>query len=297
MQITTIAGPNLQVVPSGAQAVVVNLTAVNHGSTVAYVTAFPAGTLPSRVINLDPGAVQSNLAIVQLTSSGAITLYNAVGKPSMRLSTSRVSLRRRQGSGSDSRRVPQHRADSDVRLARQTTAPLCAGAINKPTPRRTRARKLYCARGPGTKKVPSTGHAEAAAAVFNLAATSEGPLSGALSVAPPNGKPISAPRARKAFSNLNPKAGGSLPVGLSRRTDPANDVCIYNAVGQHRVHRHRRRRLVPGHGSRSSTGALFYSVPPTRDLRYPGGHGNTVLRPDAPPELHGSWASGESCQR
>ena len=80
VQVTGVAGPNAQMVPSGAQAVVVNLTAINHSATHTYVTAFPAGSVPvASNMNLNPDAVQSNLAIVQLTSGGAITLYNAVG--------------------------------------------------------------------------------------------------------------------------------------------------------------------------------------------------------------------------
>ena len=82
VQITGIAGSSGQMVPAGAQAVVVNLTAINHSSTITLVTAYPAGSLsvPSAsTMNLDPDAVQSNLAIVQLSSGGAITLFNAAG--------------------------------------------------------------------------------------------------------------------------------------------------------------------------------------------------------------------------
>ena len=44
VQITGIAGPKAQMVPSGAEAVVINLAAINHSGTITLVTAYPAGS-------------------------------------------------------------------------------------------------------------------------------------------------------------------------------------------------------------------------------------------------------------
>ena len=68
-------------VPSGAQAVTVNVTAIDHSPTSTYVTAYPAGgVLPlASNINLAGGTVEANLAIVQLSTGGQISVYNAVG--------------------------------------------------------------------------------------------------------------------------------------------------------------------------------------------------------------------------
>ena len=82
-QITQPGGP----VPPGAQAVVVNVTAIDHSSTITLVTAYPAGTTRpiASNINLAGDTVESNLVIVQLSQAGgsvpagAITLYNAAG--------------------------------------------------------------------------------------------------------------------------------------------------------------------------------------------------------------------------
>ena len=76
-QISSAGGP----VPLGAQAVVVNVTAINHSTSATFVTAYPAGgsrPLASN-INLAGRTVEANLAIVQLSSLGKITLFNAVG--------------------------------------------------------------------------------------------------------------------------------------------------------------------------------------------------------------------------
>ena len=68
-------------VPSAAQAVVVNLTAINESATATYITAFPSGgSAPTASnINLAAGAVGTNLAFVQLNSSGQLSLFNAAG--------------------------------------------------------------------------------------------------------------------------------------------------------------------------------------------------------------------------
>ena len=75
-QITASGGP----VPLNAQAVVVNLTAIDHSSGSTYISAYPTGaqTFASNV-NIAGGKAEANLAIVRLSSGGQITLFNGAG--------------------------------------------------------------------------------------------------------------------------------------------------------------------------------------------------------------------------
>ena len=59
--------------PPGAQAVVVNVTAIDHSSGITLVTAYPAGTTRpvASNINLAGNTVESNLVIVQLSQAAA----------------------------------------------------------------------------------------------------------------------------------------------------------------------------------------------------------------------------------
>jgi hypothetical protein len=108
----------------------------------------------------------------------------------------------------------------------------------------------------GTGSIPPTG---ATAAVFNLAGT-QGTQNTYLAVAQPNGSD-QCPSGGQGVSNLNPKAGGTLVNRVISPLGPANDVCVYNAVGSIEF-------IIDvdgwfGNGSESN-GSLFYSVPPTR---------------------------------
>jgi hypothetical protein len=251
VQVTGVAGPNAQMVPTGAQAVVVNLTAINHSATHTYVTAFPAGSVPvASNMNLDPYAVQSNLAIVQLTSGGAITLYNPVGVVDVI-----VDIQGYFATPSAGPTPPgEFHSIAPIRVCdtRANHHTQCAGTTNNPLPANT-WRKIVLS---GTGSIPVTG---AAAAVFNLTAT-QGTLSTYLAVAPPNASD-QCPTGAQGASILNPKAGISLPNRVISPLGPANDVCVYNAVGSIEF-------VIDvggwfGKGGEAG-GSLFYSVPPTR---------------------------------
>ena len=216
VQVTGVAGPNAQMVPSGAQAVVVNLTAINHSATHTYVTAFPAGSVPvASNMNLNPDAVQSNLAIVQLTSGGAITLYNAVGSVDAIVDVQGYFA----APGSGSPPPGEFHSIAPVRICdtRANQRTQCAGATNNPLPANT-WRKIVLS---GAGSIPATG---AAAAVFNLTAT-QGTLATYLAVAPPNASD-QCPTGAQGSSTLNPKAGISLPnrviSALGRRATSAS---------------------------------------------------------------------------
>jgi hypothetical protein len=223
VQITGIAGSSGQMVPAGAQAVVVNLTAINHSSTITLVTAYPAGSLsvPSAsTMNLDPDAVQSNLAIVQLSSGGAITLFNAAGSLDAIVDVQGY-FAAPPGSGPI---AGEFHSITPIRMCdtRANHHTVCAGTTNQPLLART-WRKVVLS---GTGSIPATG---ATAAVFNLTGT-QGTLSTFLAVQPPNASDL-CPTGSPGSSNLNPKAGGSLPNRVISPLGPANDICVYNAAG------------------------------------------------------------------
>jgi hypothetical protein len=69
----------LAVVPAGAKAVVVNLTAVTRAAAT-YLTVFPGSTRPL-VSGLNPAAsdVKGNLTVATLSPTGKIFIYNNTG--------------------------------------------------------------------------------------------------------------------------------------------------------------------------------------------------------------------------
>jgi hypothetical protein len=68
-------------IPAGATAVVVSLTATSPTATEGYVSAFADGRRRPGTSDLNTarGQTRSNLAVVQLSSSGRMSLYNAAG--------------------------------------------------------------------------------------------------------------------------------------------------------------------------------------------------------------------------
>jgi hypothetical protein len=202
-------------------------------------------------MNLNPDAVQSNLAIVQLTSGGAITLYNAVGSVDAIVDVQGYFA----APGSGSPPPGEFHSIAPVRICdtRANQRTQCAGATNNPLPANTWRRIVLS----GAGSIPATG---AAAAVFNLTAT-QGTLATYLAVAPPNASD-QCPTGAQGSSTLNPKAGISLPNRVISSLGPASDVCIYNAVGSIEF-------VIDvggwfGTGGEATAGSLFYSVSPTR---------------------------------
>jgi IPT/TIG domain len=240
-------------VPSGARAVVVNVTAVNHSSTRTYLIAFPSGGSVPRAsnLNVDGGANLANLVIVQLSAGGGITIFNSVGSVDVI-----VDVQGYFAAPTGPGMVPgEFHGIAPFRicdtLANTHTA--CAGATNNPLPGKT-WRRVGLA---GTASIPSTG---AAAAVFNLTATQETTAT-FLAVTSPNGSD-QCPTGQPAFSNLNVRAAQNLPIRVISQLGPHGDICVYNAVGSANF-------IIDvngwfGTGSEATAGALFYSVPPTR---------------------------------
>ncbi len=247
-------------IPTTAQAVVVNLTAINHGSGSTFISAFPAGGAVPRAsnINLAPGAVYSNLAFVQLSATGKITLFNAVGTADVIVDVQGYFAPPGAApvAGTFHSMPPLRICDS---RAGQNTE--CAGTSNHPIAAGTWRRVVLSGLPPGapggTPSIPTLG---AAAAAFNLTATA-GTAPTFVAVTAPNSSdacPTSAPR----FSNLNPSAGGSIPIRVISPVGPNQDVCVFNATGSINF-------IIDvngwfGNGHESTTAALFYSVAPTR---------------------------------
>jgi hypothetical protein len=81
LQVTNYHDPTTgNFVPAGATAVVINVTAV-AGTSFSLLTVFPAGThRPSASnINFPAGIALANLVTSQLSSTGAVDIYNALG--------------------------------------------------------------------------------------------------------------------------------------------------------------------------------------------------------------------------
>jgi subtilisin family serine protease len=272
-------------VPSGAESVVFNLTAVNDSASGTFVEAFPAGgSLPlASNMNLAGPGVRSNLAIVQLSRGGAVTIYNALGTVDVIVDVQGY-FAQPTGSGivpGEFHSIPPLRI-CDTRSGQGTE---CAGATNDPLAG-GRWRDVVLSGLPsgvsgGTPSIPADG--TAAAAVFNLTAT-QSTQATFLTVAPPTSSgacPTSAPSA----SNVNPQPGTSLPIRVIARLGPKHDVCVFNSVGSTEF-------IIDvdgwfGTGGETTAGARFYSVSPTRICD---------TRADSPTECSGMTLAGNQAR-
>ena len=250
-------------VPAGAQAVVANITAINRSGGGTFVTAFPAGgsrPLASN-INLAGLSVEANLSIVQLSAGGQITLFNAAGSADVVVDVEGYFAAPAGAAGTFHSIPPLRICDS--RGGSNATA--CATASHSTSdPLQGGSWRLVSLSGlppgvlAGTPHVPSDGTAVAAA--FNLTATL-GSLSTYLSVAVPTGGDA-CPTGAPSFSNLNPTPGISLPNRVISNLGPNQDICLFSAAGS--IHFIIDVNGWFGNGHEPTTGALFYSVPPTR---------------------------------
>ncbi len=251
-------------VPSGALAVVANITAINRGGSPTYVSAFPAGgSVPlASNINVAGGKAEANLAFVQLSSAGAISLFNAVGSADVIVDVEGYFAAPAGGSAGAFHSIPPLRiCDSRGHAGNpwvcatatgSTSAPLSGGAW-----RHVVLTGLPGGVPPTTPDIPTNG--TAAAAVFNLTATA-GTAPTYLSVAVPNGSDA-CPSTAPSFSNLNPTPGISLPNRVISSLGPSQDICLYSAAGSINF-------IIDVNGwfgtSGAPAGAHFYSVQPTR---------------------------------
>jgi YVTN family beta-propeller protein len=264
VQVTGVHGPTSQVVPTGALAVVVNLTGIDHGTGPTLLVAYPTGrALPSASsLNIDAGLAQGNLAVVPLSAGGQITIFNAVGS-----ADAIVDVLGYFAAPGGSGEVPgEFHPMPPLRIcdtrANQNTA--CAGAADTPLQANTWRRVVLSGLPPGavggTPSIPTT---DAAAAAFNLTAT-QATTSTYLSVAAPNMTTDACPTTRPAISNVNLHSGEALPNRVISALGPHQDVCIYNAVGSVDFIVDVNGWFGNGSETTSPPGALFYAVPPDR---------------------------------
>ena len=283
-QITQPSGP----VPPGAQAVVVNVTAIDHSSAITLVTAYPAGT-PRPVasnINLAGNTVESNLVIVQLSQAGGtvpageISLFNAGGTADVVVDVEGYFSSPSGGghAGEFHSIPPLRRCDS-----RTGSGTMCPLSTNTPL-QAGKWRDVVLSGLPpgapvGTPSIPST-PGTATAAIFNLTGTN-GTLSTLLAVSPALAN-HGCPTAPPAFSNLNPSAGIALPNRVISKLGPNQDVCLFSPKGTINF-------ITDVNGwfgaSGAPAGVLFYSIPPTRvcDTRPQSGSTCAVPAPGLTP--------------
>jgi outer membrane protein assembly factor BamB len=251
-----ITGAN---VPKGATAVVINLTGINDTSTATYLSAYPAGE-PSVVsnINLAGDQVDANLAIVQLSATGQIDLFNSLGRADAVVDVEGYfDAPGTAPIAGEFHTMPPLRI-CDSRAGMDTE---CAGAANNPINAGTWHRVVLSGLPPGaaggTPSIPTTG---AEAAVFNLTAVGASQAT-YLSVTAPNSSdacPTTAPK----FSNINSPAGVALPNRVIATLGPNQDICVFNNIGSVNF-------IIDvngwfGNGHETAAGAMFYAVPPAR---------------------------------
>jgi len=183
-------------VPAGASAVVVNLTAISPTADT-FLTVYPAGAARPDVSNLNPraGDIVPNLATVKLSVGGAITLYNNVG--STHAAVDVMGYYKPDGTGKKFvGRAPQRLLDT------RESAPLGPG---------------------GTRTI--TVDASASAAVLNVTATRPTAPGGTFVTVYPTGV------ARPDTSNLNVRAGQTIPNLAVVKLNGSGQVTVYNAQG------------------------------------------------------------------
>ncbi|MGA7988104.1 MAG: IPT/TIG domain-containing protein [Candidatus Dormiibacterota bacterium] len=257
VQITGVV-VNAESVPANAQAVVVNLTAINHSAGADFISAFPAGTATPNVsnINVDGGRVQANLAVVALSASGAITVYNPIGSVDVLVDVAGYFAKPTGQAGTFHTFPPVRICDT-----RANTHTECATTANRPLgPGRWSAPIVVSGVPPGSTGVGIPAGTTAASVVLNL--TAVGPTAATfLSVTAPNSSD-QCPTKGPTFSNLNPRAGETESNRVISPLGPREDICVFNGAGSVNF-------IVDingwfGNGTESTLGALFYAVPPTR---------------------------------
>ena len=251
VRITGVMGYAGQSVPSNAQAVVLNVTAIS-GSATTYLTVFPAGAAPPNAsnLNLTPGVNQANLVVVAMGTGGQVGIYNSAGTINVAVDVEGYFA---PASGSS---VPGlFHPLAPLRIC--DTRPVSVTGYGTECSGNSLGQGQWervVVSGPAS--VPTSG---AASVALNLTGVT-GTASTFLSVVPPSVSdqcPSSAP----GFSNLNIAAGANLPNRVIVSLGPAQDVCVYNSAGTINFILDVNGWF--GNGS-DTGGASFYATPPTR---------------------------------
>ena len=256
-----------QSVPSDAQSVVLNVTAIG-GNATTYLTVFPVGSLVPNASNLNvtAGVNQANLAVVALGTGGKVGIYNSAGTINVA-----VDVEGYFAAPSVSSSVPGlFHPIAPLRICdtRQGSATACSGdSLGQGQWEKVVVSGCPTGIPSCTASVPAT---DAASVALNLTAVM-GTASTFLSVVPPSTSdqcPTSAP----GYSNLNVPAKDDLPNRVIVPLGPDQDVCVFNSAGTINFVLDVNGWF--GNGSESSPGASFYAVTPLRicDTRSPGLH-------------------------
>ena len=274
VQITGVGGPQGQAVPSNAQSVVLNVTAIS-GTAGTFLTVFPAGeSVPTASnLNVNAGLNQANLVVVPVGAGGQVSIYNSQGSINVA-----VDVQGYFAAPSGSSSVPGlFHPISPLRVCdtRNGTGTACSGAGSDNLLGANQWSRVVVSGCPTgtpscTASVPTNGTAAAVAlnltAVFGSAGTF-------LSVVPPNSSD-QCPTGYPAFSNLNVKAGYNLPNRVIVPLGPEQDVCVYNNLGAINFILDVNGWF--GNGSEASPGASYYAISPLRLCDTRGGIGYTT---------------------
>jgi hypothetical protein len=244
-------------VPSGAQSVVLNVTAIS-GTAGTFLTVFPAGSaVPTASnLNVNPQTNQANLVVVALGSGGQVSIYNSLGAINVAVDVEGYFA---AASGSSLAglfhpisplRICDTRAATGTECS--TEGPLGQGLWTKVVVSGCPTGNPSC-----TASVPTS---DAASVALNLTAVSGSSFT-YLAVVPPSGGDA-CPTTTPAFSNLNVGAQTNLPNRVIVPLGPDQDVCVYNSLGSINFILDVNGWF--GTGGESTPGAYFYASSPLR---------------------------------
>ena len=244
-------------VPSGAQSVVLNVTAIS-GTAGTFLTVFPAGSaVPTASnLNVNPQTNQANLVVVALGSGGQVSIYNSLGAINVAVDVEGYFA---AASGSSPAglfhpisplRICDTRAGTGTECS--TAGPLGQGLWTKVVVSGCPTGNPSC-----TASVPTS---DAASVALNLTAVSGSSFT-YMAVVPPSGGDA-CPTTTPAFSNLNVGAQTNLPNRVIVPLGPDQDVCVYNSLGSINFILDVNGWF--GTGSESTPGAYFYASSPLR---------------------------------
>jgi hypothetical protein len=239
-------------VPSGAAAVVLNVTGV-HASAATYLTLYPAGaTTPTASnLNLTTGETTADLVTVALGTAEAVTVYNHAG--TINVVADLEGWYSSPGSGPAGLYNP-------VAPARITDTRTLSGAPNSGQPLKPGGTLYVQVAGVGG--IPTSG---ASAVALNVTAVS--PTTSGYVTAYPAGS------SQPLASNVNFVAGATVPNRVIVPLGTAGSVNFFNASGTTQL-------VVDVVGwfsaSGSGSGGAFVSIPPERitDTRTASGFPN-----------------------
>jgi hypothetical protein len=257
-------------VPAGATAVVINVTAVG-GTSFSLLTVYPAGATRPQAsnINFTAGTALANLVTSQLSTGGALDIYNALGTVNVVGDVEGYFMPEAPTvTSGEYHPIPPIRV-CDTRAGQEINA--CNGlndgkshAIGPNT-----AVKVTVAGQPAwcsptcTPSIPTDGTEEFA--IINLTAIA-GSVNTYLSVVPwtVSGCEFGGNKGAPPFSTVNVSAGKAqgnrVFVDLAINTNPIN-ICVYNAAGKANF-------VVDDNGwfggPTAGVGEQFYATSPTR---------------------------------